>query len=299
MDKKLNHLNVQDLCYASTAGLINRNLYSTGVRVDSAMLQNDCIDEISEHFLLNSSIETNELERVYTINKYLTYPFTSLTALSNKTVYTGLIKIDLPKPTTLDLKFDLAVKQRTSIRHYSGDYIPINYLSSVLFASQGVSHISSYENEPDRMQRTYPSGGGLYPVKLYILVNRVKKLERGIYYYNPLAHNLYSINRNQDEINDFLKSESINELPNIEHCSFTLFFTIESWRSMTKYGSAGLRFSYIELGEIAQMAHLASGCLGIGSCAYASFSPERVIQLLKIDGQYESFQHAILHGISA
>lgn len=289
----------RDLCYASSGCLLNRNIASTGFCVDSDFLQNDCIDEQAEMYLLNSKIDANDSERVYTINKYLRYPFTHITALSGITVPTGLEQYDLPRAAHLEMNLDTVIKQRKSNRKFSGDFIPLNYLSAVLRAAQGVTHSMQDNADFVRTQRSYPSGGGLYPVKLYVFANRVRKLDSGIYHYDPLNNNLLLLEKDPKKMDAFMHEQNMSEFPNIKDTAFVLFFTIESWKSISKYGSAGVKFCYIEVGEISQSAHLSATCLGLASCAYASFDTGAVNQLLNIDGDYESFQHAILFGISS
>jgi SagB-type dehydrogenase family enzyme len=286
------------LCYAASGYLLNRNISTTGFCVDSVLLQNDTVDEPAEMYLVNSHIDKENPELVYSISKYLRYPLTDMTALSGSIVHTGLEKTALKKSYHLDMSLGEIVKQRKSTRKYSGDFIPENSLSALLRTSSGVTH-SSTDGNFTRMQRTYPSGGGLYPVKLYVFANKIRKLNRGIYYYDPLQDALFLMENKTDLLDEFLISQQLSDLPNIRDCAFMIFFTIEGWRSISKYGASGLKFAYIELGEIAQNAHLAATCLGLGSCAYASFTPEAVNQLLHVDGDYESFQHGILFGISA
>jgi SagB-type dehydrogenase family enzyme len=288
----------KDLCYTSSGTILNRNMTSTGFWVDSALLQNDSVDEIAELFLLNSMIDKNNPESIYAINKYLKYPFTEITALSGNIMYSGLKKIKLEKNYRLDMTLDEVMKRRKSSRKYTGDNVAANHLSTILRASNGVTHYITDGNSI-RQQRTCPSGGGLYPVKLYVYVNKIRNLKKGVYVYDPIQDCLYLIQDDSNNLTRFLDLESNNELPNIKETAFILFFIIEQWKSVSKYGSSGLKFAYLEVGEMAQNGHLAAACLGLGSCAYASFSSDLVKDLLKIDGHYENFQHAILFGISA
>jgi len=287
----------QAICYTSSGTLLNRNITSTGFLVDSTLLQNDSIDEIADLFLLNSNINKNNCESIYSINKYLNYPFTEITALSGNIVYSGLKKVELEKPYRLDMSLEEVIKRRKSSRNYTGDIAPANYLSTILRASGGITHYIMDGNSI-RQQRTCPSGGGLYPIKLYIYVNKLKILHKGIYIYDPIQDCLYLIENNLNKIIQFLDSETNDLLPNLEDASFILFFVTEHWKSLSKYGSSAVKFVHIEIGEMAQNAHLAATCLGLGSCAYASFTAEKVHNLLNIDGAYESFQHAILFGLS-
>lgn len=287
-----------DLCFATSGYTLNRNITSTGFCIESNLMQNDAQDELAELYLLNSDVDELNLEMLYTINKYLNYPVTEMTSLSSSIVYTGLKKLPLEKSYELDLSIDEVINRRHSSRKFTGDYVPSNYISTILRTSNAVSH-SVKDGHYIRKQRTCPSGGGLYPVKIYFLANKIRNINKGIYLYDSLNDCIYLIQDDKNKIDDFLLSQRTSPIPNILDSAFILFLTIESWKSVSKYNSSGLRFAYIELGAIAQNAHLASTALGLGSCAYASFKTKDVNQLLQIDGDFESFQHSILFGISS
>lgn len=286
------------LCYASSGYTLNRNITSTGFCIESNLMQNDAQDELAEVYLLNSAIDNTNVETIYSINKYLNYPLTEATSLSSNVVYQGIKKVKLEKSCKLDLNLDEVIRRRQTSRKYTGDYVPINYLSTVLRSSNGITHTVKDCNF-ERKQRTCPSGGGLYPVKIYVLANKVRNLPKGIYLYDPINDCLFLREEKTNRIDRFLNSQKTSQLPNIIDTSFIIFFTLEAWKSVSKYGAAGLRFAYIELGGIAQNAHLAATALGIGSCAYSSFKTKNVDKILRIDGYFEAFQHAILFGVKS
>jgi len=291
--------NVKNQIYLAICGnILNRNVTSTGFTLNASFSQNESIGNLAELFWINSNIDQNDIEMVYTINQYLQFPYTEVTALSGYNNFTGFKKVPLSNGYPLELSFGEILKRRRTYRKYTGDKISFDILSTILHASNSITHIMNDGVYP-RKQRTCPSGGGLYPIKLYLLINNVKNLSKGIYYYDPLNAGLIEIEKDQHQVKQFLDQESISEFPNIRDSCFILFITMEAWRSVAKYGIAGLRFALMEIGEISQNTYLASASLGIGACPYASFSSKTVNELLKIDGEYENFQHAIIFGVKA
>lgn len=287
---------VSDLFFASYGYGLNRNLNSTGFCMDSGIMQNDAIEDLSEFFLLNSNIDNTDMESVYHRNRYLQYPFSELTALSSRLGFSGLTPIRLDKEITLDMGLSEVISRRKSSRKYSGDFVPQSYVASILRGCAGTTHTDSH-GYFSRKQRTCASGGGLYPIFIYILVNRVRSLDKGIYLYSSAEDGLYEIEKDSKLLQTFIKNQSTNALANLKDCCFMLFFIGLHWRSSAKYSAAGFRFMLIELGEICQNAHLIATALGMGCCDYASLNPTEVKQILKIHGSFQSFQHAALFGI--
>lgn len=87
--------------------------------------------------------------------------------------------IKLPAPC-LDGKVSLekALSKRRSIRKYSEDSLSISEISQILWAAQGITQ--KIEDTPSIWRseqwigglRTAPSAGGLYPIELYIAVEK-------------------------------------------------------------------------------------------------------------------------------
>ena len=60
-------------------------------------------------------------------------------------------------------------------------------LSGRLFAAAGVTHDETAAGYP-RPFRATPSGGGLYPLEVFALANRVDGMAPGLYHYDPTSH---------------------------------------------------------------------------------------------------------------
>ncbi|MCX8128458.1 MAG: SagB/ThcOx family dehydrogenase, partial [Synergistetes bacterium] len=91
--------------------------------------------------------------------------------------------IKLPEPSS-DGKQSLEppLKERRSIREYSGEPLTLKELSQFLWAGQGITDPRGF--------RTAPSAGALYPLELFVVIGRVEGIEEGVYRYIPEKHAL-------------------------------------------------------------------------------------------------------------
>jgi SagB-type dehydrogenase family enzyme len=144
--------------------------------------------------------------------------------------------------------------------------------------------------------RTVPSGGGLYPIDMYVVVLNVVGLREGIYHYIPRSDSLSEIGDSaevQAVLQGFAVSEEIISLSRA--CAIFLLIG-QPWRSMRKYGNRGMRFMFMEAGAIAEHLNLAAVALGLGSVDCSSYYDDEVNEALGLDGVYQTIIHSLLVG---
>ena len=154
----------------------------------------------------------------------------------------------LPKPESMRASFDVIIRERRSERIYSGETITLEELSAILFAAQGVTGallLAEPEADADRIYvRTQPSGGGMFPITLYIGVCNVEGLETGIYEYYPYSHSLY---RHRDFTTDELLLSC--DFGDINRKIARLRTMYNVLANANKYGDASFAYAMIETGE--------------------------------------------------
>ncbi|HDQ73558.1 MAG TPA: SagB/ThcOx family dehydrogenase [Chloroflexi bacterium] len=98
--------------------------------------------------------------------------------------YPDARQITLPDPRGFrGLSMEEAVETRRSVRDYTDGSLPLEQLSYLLHAAQGIT-----EERWDF--RAAPSAGALYPIELYAVAHDVAGLEPGIYHYAVQTHGL-------------------------------------------------------------------------------------------------------------
>lgn len=200
-------------------------------------------------------------------------------------------QIPLPKPAASPLLELIASRQ--SCREFSAEPIGLSELASVLEAGYGLTGLRKWPNGHRTFGRAVPSAGGLYPLEVYVVCNRVESLLPGIYHFNVCAHALEPLPQ----------SCTIAELlPDLMHQSFLepasalCVLTAVLPRTLRKYGARGYRYVLIEAGHAAQNICLRAVELGLSSLCVGGFTDHRLNRRLEADGSSEAALYAVALG---
>lgn len=205
--------------------------------------------------------------------------------------------MDLPKPKKMNLSLSAVIGNRRSLRSFSGKMSKTD-LSTILKYSCGVTgkmKLTHPETDAEDIYlRSEPSGGGLYPVTLHVVVWNVEGLERGIYEYYPYHHKLKLEKAGFDE--ETLRNLAGFGEMQIENCSFCFIYVYELYMNSHKYGDAGAAYAFIEAGEIAMAAQLSATALGCGGCDIGGYNKRTIEEMLDIDGLSQQVIHFTVFG---
>jgi thiazole/oxazole-forming peptide maturase SagD family component len=116
-----------------------------------------------------------------------------------------------------------------------------------------------------------PSAGGLYPLKLYLIVVQEGSLPIGYYEYDAVNQSLILYKKGVDRENLEFAFNSDNLLYGAGQI---LVITADLGRHMGKYSGRGYRYTLLEAGHVAQNVQLISNELGIGCLEYGGFQDE-------------------------
>lgn len=203
------------------------------------------------------------------------------------------ITVELPQPQPGSVPFGECICSRQSCRSFTGGGITTQDLSNILFAGYGITGKAELQGE--FLERPVPSGGGLYPLELYIIVQTMNGLESGIYHYVPLGHFLETIQ--EVKLPTLLTSELYLGQPYLTTASIIIVMTAIVERSMWKYEDRGYRYILFEAGHVAQNLNLAATSLELGSLNLGGFFDEDVKKLLKLDGEFEIPLYSVAIGL--
>ena len=126
-----------------------------------------------------------------------------------------------------------------------------------------------------------PSAGGLYPIKMYLLINKVENLERGIYKYNELNHSIEFYRKIKEFYlweNAFLNQSFTKE----EKFSVAFIFVLDINKISCKYGERGYRYALLEAGHIAQNLQLISTQINLCSVPVGGYVDNDINELLNL-----------------
>ena len=132
--------------------------------------------------------------------------------------------------------------------------------------------------------RVVPSGGGLYPLDLYLLQLSDQPIGAGTYHYHVGHHALQRIAPHCSR--ETVESTSI--YPQIVgEAGIVLVVVADMQRARVKYGERSYRLVLLEAGHVSQNLYLIATVLGIGVVALDGFYDDRVHALLDVDGLNE------------
>jgi SagB-type dehydrogenase family enzyme len=200
--------------------------------------------------------------------------------------YPGATRIGLPEPGA-PWGGDVAevLDTRRSRRDYTGEPLPIEALSRLLHAAQGITNT--------RGKRAAPSAGAMYPIEVYAMVHNVAGLDAGIYHYAVETHEL-ELTQAGDFRGAIQRAALGQEF--LAEANVCLVLSAIFQRARWRYRERTYRYVTLEAGHIGQNLYLAATALGLGACAVGAFIDDELNELLAVDGQEEAGLYIISVG---
>lgn len=186
----------------------------------------------------------------------------------------------LPEPKFKgEVSLEETISKRRSRRNFLNKPLPLNEISQILWAAQGVT-------DKSLGFRTVPSAGALYPLEIYLIVKEkgVEGLEVGVYHYQPQDHSLkpyFKDYSHQDFVRACLSQEACELAP------VCLVIAAEYERTTAKYGERGKRYVEIEVGHVGQNIYLQAEALGLGTVTIGAFIDEEISRVLNLPSSHK------------
>ncbi|HDZ76930.1 MAG TPA: SagB/ThcOx family dehydrogenase [Candidatus Omnitrophica bacterium] len=206
-------------------------------------------------------------------------------------VYTDAKKIKLSLPNFKGLSLEEIILKRRSKRQsesFSGEAVSLDELSQLLFSASGITG----RNKALEL-RAAPSAGATYPIEIYLVVNDVSGLARGIYHYAVKEYALELICEGdfRDKIEHAVMGQS-----GVRDSGVVFVFSAIPGRTTKKYDLRGWRYVYMEVGYISENLYLEATSLGLSTTAMGAFYDDELNQLLGLDGREEMALHVQVFG---
>jgi SagB-type dehydrogenase family enzyme len=133
--------------------------------------------------------------------------------------------------------------------------------------------------------RAVPSGGGLYPLDLYLLQFADEPFDGGAYHYHAGRHVLQRTTATQCSRESVASTSIYPQIVGEAGIVFVIVADME--RSRVKYGERSYRLVLLEAGHVSQNLYLIASVLGLGIVALDGFYDDRLHELLDVDGVNE------------
>ncbi|MGH7196702.1 MAG: YcaO-like family protein [Candidatus Saccharimonadales bacterium] len=149
------------------------------------------------------------------------------------------------------------LRKRKSCRSFMPDPLTLQQIGRVCTSAYSVR------------DHTTPSAGGLYPLKLYlILVRDQVDLAAGYYEYDPEQHLLVKY---QDEPDVELLQFAFDSDTLLYAAPVIFVISSDLWRHPGKYSNRGYRYTLLEAGHAAQNIHLVATENGLATLEYGGY----------------------------
>lgn len=204
-----------------------------------------------------------------------------------------LIKLTAPEDFSIG-KMPLidVISNRKSRRKYTEESLTLPQISFLLWATQGVRE-TSREKGSSSNKRTVPSGGGIHPFETYLLVNRIKGVEPGLYRYLPRDHLLCLLSHDKS------LNKKIHEACYCQHVmssAVTFIWTVTPYRAEWRYGAFCHKIMAIDAGHVCQNLYLACEAISLGVCAIGAYNQKELDHSISVDGNDEFVIYAASAG---
>lgn len=200
-----------------------------------------------------------------------------------------LAVVELPFPDQTGGKgiWDVLTGRRTR-RTYKDGPLSLHDLSQLLWAANGKT-----KEGREASLRAAPSAGALYPIELYVMVNDVEGLQKGIYHYDVQTHGLTFIR--EGEYGARAALAALGQAMLLKSGA-VLFMTAVVERCRWKYRQRAYRYIYLDAGHIGQNICLAGEALSLGVCPIGAFYDDELNAILEVDGVEETVVYAMAVG---
>ena len=160
------------------------------------------------------------------------------------------------------------VKNRRSCRSFSEQPLSFDQIGGLCFVAYNLNY------------HAVPSGGALYPLKIYVLIEKDQDgIPEGYYEYDPENDSLILFNQNVDK-------EQLKYCFNQETMPFgssvQIIIAVDFSRQSHKYANRCYRLALIEAGQVAQNISLFCEESGLGSCELGGVLDEPLMQELDL-----------------
>ena len=173
------------------------------------------------------------------------------------------------------------LKKRRSHRVFTEDYLSLEEVAFLCWSVAGVHEIG-----PNNIwtKRTSPSGGARHPFETYLVVQRVKGLEPGIYRYSGLLHKLVHV-RTGNDFCEYLADYAMQ--PFVKDSAVMFIWTVVPYRNEWRYIFTSAREMAMDIGHYCENLYLAAESIGAGTCGVASYEQSLLDDMLGVDGEDE------------
>ena len=262
--------------YLTQRGILLEDLYKRFPAINEQDLKLIVQDFIKKRILINT-IQTPK-QIFYTQNILFTHDYSEKIRIDNDALEEFKMK-QLTRSKLLEKgakilledinPFPDFIKNRRSYRNFYKDK-PVSFK---VFSTLLTAFRQYYEGRIIRYY--YASAGGLYPIDVYLYIkeNRVEKVGKGLYYYNPTDNSINIINSDAQitKESQYITNQSI-----FEESAITIYFIYNAEATMPKYDGMGYFYGIIDSGIMISVLTAIAELNNIGICSIGDMKFQKI-----------------------
>jgi SagB-type dehydrogenase family enzyme len=173
------------------------------------------------------------------------------------------------------------LRRRRSVRQYTISAMPEPAFATLVFGAVGQTGIEEYVPGLALLRRVAPSAGGLCPVDIFAITERVEGLADGLHRVDWLSQTVHLLRAGcfMDTIRRLFINQDCAVGANV-----VLVFAATFQDTLAKYGARGYRYILLETGHAAQNVCLVATEMGLGSVCIGGFDDDEMNAFLGLDG---------------
>lgn len=170
------------------------------------------------------------------------------------------------------------LESRGSVREFTGEPLFRKELNQLSWATYGRTERSNSFPESSIGLGTVPSGGALYPLRLFAFVlQEAPSLREGIYRFGPGG-----LKRKECLQKGEIERVFLGYPTPLENAAVVLVLICDFLQTTQKYSNRGYRYALLEAGHAAQNAYLWCTEQGLGVVEIGGFNDEPLAKLLNL-----------------
>jgi SagB-type dehydrogenase family enzyme len=218
--------------------------------------------------------------------------------------------IDLFRPDMTMLERDdpplaRVLEERRSIREYAEEPITDRQLGEFLFRTARVKGRRDWEADTpagpihvESTTRPYPTGGGLYELEVYAVVQSCRGVSPGLYHYDPAGHRLERVAGPAPDVHALLADAARSAAVAPEGLQVLLILASRFPRLAWKYASLAYALTLKHVGVVYQTMYLAATAMGLAPCALGGGDADLFARAAAVDYYGETSVGEFLLGSS-
>jgi SagB-type dehydrogenase family enzyme len=198
--------------------------------------------------------------------------------------------IALPPPDT-ETPLMRLLGARGSCRAYAAQKdMALETLSTLLGGTYGLTRLNQLDSGLRFHSRPVPSAGGLYPLELYVMTQRVTGASDGIHHFEVATNSLRLLQPlpSHDKLVELFLSQYF-----LDNANAVVMISAVFPRTLRKYGARGYRYVLFEAGHVAQSICLLAAEQQLGSLCVGGFWDARLNRFLQLDGRSQAVVYCV------